>query len=482
MSFVYSSLPTEESIRLLELQPQQNDTISFSLVTHELASAPPYDALSYTWDSPASQWLPQDHVVTDGKNIEGDCCGKSFSIRENLWSALKVLQSLDLSTFDRRRSRYLWIDAVCINQEDNSEKAVQVQMMGRIFETAQKVIAWLGPEDQTTNDVFTAIERLSSIPREKYNNCVIPEDLWMPESYISKLGISPLTQDHWLAWVTFFHRPYFQRVWIVQEIALAKEIFLVCGSRVFSWEQLSAAWQFVGYSGWAVLLHTEQMRYGNVLTKDLGVYQRMIESKSDFGVNAWNMIHTKNAVVESGKQWTLAHLLSRHRKCKCKDPRDMLYALIRLARKNHRPFDTQPQLLEVSYEISPQQLYTRTARSLLLAWGDLSLLSRREESSETRMPGLPSWVPDYSAELMPEPLASRAPNCKWRASGGSKWLPGSRELAPQVLDVQGIPIDDIKITVESLVDPSVGALQRYWASVCIIASGITIPYPADEYK
>jgi hypothetical protein len=80
-----------------------------------------------------------------------------------------------------------------------------------------------------------------------------------------------------------------------------------------------------------------------------------------------------------------------------------------IARKNHRPFDTQPHLRDVDYEsMTTQRLFTRTAKSLLRAWEDLSFLSHKEGGFATSITGLPSWVPDYSVECMPDPLSRRS--------------------------------------------------------------------------
>jgi Heterokaryon incompatibility protein (HET) len=132
-----------------------------------------------------------------------------------------MLHSVDLSAISQIKSRYLWVDAICIDQKNLSEQAAQVRLMDRIFHQAQKVVSWLGLEDETTSDGYIVIENLATILPEMYS-CVSMEELWRPEIYPSKLGVMPLTQRHWLAWLAFMHRPYFKRVGLCRRLPLQR--------------------------------------------------------------------------------------------------------------------------------------------------------------------------------------------------------------------------------------------------------------------
>ena len=477
--FDYSPLPTLRSIRLVDLQSSSDDSqISCSLFTTELDGAPAYDALSYTWGNPASPYIGQDQEIYNGDASDAIYCNsKSFLVGRNLRDALTMLQAVDFSSLSTQRSKYLWIDAICINQSDLDERASQVRQMDQIFRRAEKVIAWVGPEDEATADAFAVIDNLSTIPRDKYRS-VSPDDLWRPEVYTSKLGISPLAPRNWLAWVNFLHRSFFSRIWIVQEMVLAKEIVLVCGSKVFHWEAIGSSLRFLSRSGWITRLSTEQMRGADMLPNDPGVFTSMVEKKVEYGHCAWQLFHARNSVLETGKEWGSLQLLSNHRKCQCKDPRDMIYGLVGLARKGYRPFDTQPQLLAIDYRISSRQLYTRIAPSILRAWGDLSFLAQKEGklstlTQETRITALPSWVPNHSAALVPRPLEKNAPDCNWNACGSLKWRLDERDPDSGLLDVQGILIGQIQAMS---LDPVLyeGRDDEVWISIGEIANNIAI--------
>ena len=75
------------------------------------------------------------------------------------------------------RPRVLWIDALCINQNDDSEKEKQVAMMGTIFERAQNVVIWLGSESKDSNLAMTAISKLSSVA--DLETITIEESAWI---------------------------------------------------------------------------------------------------------------------------------------------------------------------------------------------------------------------------------------------------------------------------------------------------------------
>jgi hypothetical protein len=106
----------------------------------------PYTALSYAWGPPA----PTSSILIDGV---------SYAIRENLYHALLVIR--DKITGSRFDWKYLWIDAICINQENVSERNHQVGLMSRIYSRADLVLVWLGSEADNSTMAIELIQRLS---------------------------------------------------------------------------------------------------------------------------------------------------------------------------------------------------------------------------------------------------------------------------------------------------------------------------------
>ena len=119
-----------------------------------------------------------------------------------------------------QKSRTIWIDALCINQYDVDERNHQISLMRSIYSNARRVISWLGEFDDESN---IAMDYLSS------NAWVGSNRLDAPANVINALA-------------SLFSRPYWTRVWIIQEVAVARHILIVCGDRTLLWEMLQ---QFV---------------------------------------------------------------------------------------------------------------------------------------------------------------------------------------------------------------------------------------------
>ena len=148
---LYSPLPTDTfTIRLLQLLPSADPSsdIHCNLVTYpistERTTAHLYECLSYVWGSPAN---PERIFVSAG-HVERLV---EFQVTRNLYVALKQLR-------DAHFPRYIWVDAICINQLDDEEKAQQVAAMARIYGLAQRVVAWLGEEGEHSAWAFQALK------------------------------------------------------------------------------------------------------------------------------------------------------------------------------------------------------------------------------------------------------------------------------------------------------------------------------------
>ncbi|KAF2135365.1 uncharacterized protein K452DRAFT_239048, partial [Aplosporella prunicola CBS 121167] len=127
--FQYCRLnPQKQEIRILVLSPNNgslDSPVRGRLVTRSLENRPNYLCLSYTWGKQDSK-----------KSISLD--GYRFPVGENLSSALHQIRRRD-------EEIKIWIDAICINQNDIPERNSQVEMMGQIYSAAKKVLVWLGP-------------------------------------------------------------------------------------------------------------------------------------------------------------------------------------------------------------------------------------------------------------------------------------------------------------------------------------------------
>ncbi|KAK5651223.1 hypothetical protein OQA88_12687 [Cercophora sp. LCS_1] len=226
---------TSDTIRLVRLKRKSpyTDCIACELFDASLDGGlgARYEALSYTWgrfrdDARNAQVEKPVAIVVNHRN---------FYVTTNLYLALRRLRYVD-------RDRILWVDAICIDQDNDREKGHQVGMMRRIFEKSERVVVWLGEESPRTSffmdavaeiwavwqhttptsRVKTALERLRCRPSLE-NGCHFEEEEEEEEEE-GEGFIKTYLQE-------FLGRPWFTRVWVIQEVASASAGLVVCGSR-----------------------------------------------------------------------------------------------------------------------------------------------------------------------------------------------------------------------------------------------------------
>ncbi len=186
-------------------------------------------------------------------------------VGQNLFDALFQLRE----TYPRER---VWIDAVCINQEDKgTEKALQLGMMDRIYRNASFVVTWLGTGGSGTTqllEIFQALDRAS--PDDFYLNLMSDPAIRDPyddgrgdetrqifkyfefeplASTFWRLGLPLPDSDLWRVVADFFHRRrWFSRLWVIQEAALARELVALVGCHVVSWRAMIRCFELISHS------------------------------------------------------------------------------------------------------------------------------------------------------------------------------------------------------------------------------------------
>jgi len=297
VSYVYQPIATiTKDIRLIELLSSEKSwtwsdsatpeivlrihhrDLSSSLEEQSEDEWKDFAALSYVWghkDAPLRRVYvagpPHDHSIW-----------RYIEIRENLFQFLWYFRDTDAN----RSGKYLWVDQLCINQPDLNERNHQVNLMAQIYENASFVITWLG----NSPDVVQAAETLLSL--KQYNNT-------------SQEMIS-------LAFIVLLNNQYFTRLWIVQEVLLAKEVRVFCGIH------------------WLDLLDLRD------------AYRRDIASsiRNSAPYLIWDVSRTANTGVPGptgiGPKRSLAKCIERYTSNRCEDPRDRIYGLLGLADETDR--------------------------------------------------------------------------------------------------------------------------------------------------
>lgn len=195
---------SKHEIRLLHLHPGETHTrIHLRLVQVQLRDRTNYEALSYVWGSSAER-----------TSIVCNEAGDVLSVTKNCKTALRTLRL-------RAAMRTLWIDAICINQNDVEERNQQIQLMPDIYSMADRVVAFLGEaSDDSDLGMDLVLDDWNSIFR---NNRT-------PVGSLQRKAIDGILE-----------RAYFQRVWIVQELLLAKEVQILLGNKAVDWRAFSSS-------------------------------------------------------------------------------------------------------------------------------------------------------------------------------------------------------------------------------------------------
>jgi hypothetical protein len=365
---------------------------------------PPFEALSYVWG-------PQDKLQTATvESTDGTTIG-TFQIGPSLASAIRHLRY-------GSKIRRLWVDAICINQNDDAEKAIQVSRMNVLYSLATRVVAWLGEEE---DDSSLAVSTLTHLGKQVETTLdgfrLTSPGADEPEWYNIDVDL-PYDERTWDAIDALVSRSWFSRVWTAQEILLANRLAVVqCGSASISWM----------------------------------LFRRALEcilDKSNIPSKCRSTVSLARTSVVNGSDRPLHQVLGRHSHRQCFNPRDKIYGMLGMAPPAFRAA-TMP-----NYRQSCEDTY----RDAFLA--NSSFLKRWElfgcDVADRSIKG-PSWVPD----LIPEHTHS------WSSRG--QFAAGSSELhmtyhAPDKLEVLGLCFAKVE-TVGSLVPNSAtGAIRviRSW--------------------
>jgi hypothetical protein len=218
----YIDLPKDQpgAMRILKLRPATSDTsqIDCSLIIPEmdpegnLITPESYDALSWSWGtSEKTKYIR----ITQGDGHNEKTYAKS--VTPTLYSALRSLR-------DHKRTRFLWIDAICINQENFDERNHQVEQMDRIYGNAKRVCIWLGDSSKSSKIAIDFIK-----------------DEVMKLQNFDELCDRSEASSKWLALLELMQREWFSRRWVVQEIALARSAIIYCGNDKISWNKFAIA-------------------------------------------------------------------------------------------------------------------------------------------------------------------------------------------------------------------------------------------------
>ncbi|KAH9877994.1 hypothetical protein J1614_003211 [Plenodomus biglobosus] len=413
-AYRYLPLPTNvPTIRLLEILPLgQSGEFACRLKHVSLQEEPDYTSLSYCWGTPEGT-ISVACVDDQGQQTK-------LLITATLHSFLRQV----MTEIDNSSTRLaLWVDALCINQADLEEKNSQIAMMHEIYQRARHVIVWLGDGIEEGSKAMDIIPRLAAV-EEQAN--LLKEDpnftVGGREPMSVRLGLPRDGADEYMALSALFRNPWFARVWIIQEVAMATHVIVKCGSRSVSWDDFVRAF-YVLHS--LNMIMPDPARYAQSVIRTLGI------------------IDARASRLAGHDRDTLGTLL-RCRSSLATNPRDKVFGVLGLTTDAHT-LDFRPD-----YKSEVHEAYTDIAFAIIKLEGSLDVLGVPRGTGPSAAPLLPSWAPDWSTWASTSALnrRDRPANCPGddevlirNASGATKPTASLRE--GRLLELEGYACDEI---------------------------------------
>lgn len=342
----------------------------------------PYEALSYCWGAPH-----MESVI--------DCSQGCIPITMTLDHALRVLRRTDVS-------RRLWIDQICINQKNNTERSSQVRLMHRIYSGAKRTIVWLGEDDREqgpiVQELLNDFRKIGAICHgDGYFTTTPPSAMspmdrsvwgwntfkWYQEDELMFVnqgaacfpqddillshGLPARSSKAWAALNTFLQSDYFTRVWTLQEVLSSQECLIKWGATELPWASVRGPYR------WALVNHC---MFSDLFQQSPSVVQI---SFFDLEISWYRGVRFEGLAkfVTSGREGFEAT-----------DPRDHIYAFTSLA-PDGKDF-------QIDYEKPEKDVFIDFSKFLILQSGNLASLNlaglHRDEGFD-----LPSWVPNWGS-------------------------------------------------------------------------------------
>jgi hypothetical protein len=368
-----------------------------------------YIALSYNWGSNAGGV----DILLNQRRIR---------VTKNLAAALRVFRAdKNISSF------WFWIDALCINQNDINERNCQVKRMIEIYRSAHYVLVWLGPETDNSEMAFGVMETVHQSLIENLEANELP------------LGFhyDSLKADEWASFCDLLNRPYWSRIWVIQELAACDETdIIVCwGRHGIAMDRLIAVLHCMS----ATMQHWDatSAKFNEAEWK-INAPRLLLNTLPLLGlVGTATRIQSANEPEEP----VVKHkrMMMAMKNAQSTDPRDMIYGLMGLL-----DFKLAARI-EPDYKASLESVYAEYTRATITTREDLSIIYQHGPG-KLRQIDWPSWVPDFrslNSKDIPSPLSEKG------FSAGGSWAPILFSDDGMTLICQGVVVDELEDCVFS---------------------------------
>ena len=371
----YRYSPLNESlneIRLLELHPGDFSAdlhVSIRKATlileappiHEallMAGPPSYEALSYVWGTTEN---PVEIKV-------GPSGSETLAITQNLAIALPYLRH-------EKHFRTLWIDAICIDQQNLHERSSQVKMMGDIYRLADRAVVWLGIEKDNSAHILKLLSQLGSESEVDYRLLAVsPASSESTFHWSDRNQTLPYSDQEIRDMGALFSRPWFSRLWVCQEIRLARSnSILICSSETMLCRTFFKGIFCLTFRRWDRHAYFEGSKLAEQIEQVLNLYGMEIELG-------------------------LCEMIRNLHPFKCSDARDRIYAVLSLLDRFDEGFKIEPD-----YTQTTAVIYKEFALKYIEHHQLLDILANCDIPINLAV-GLPTWVPNWDVAPIALPL------------------------------------------------------------------------------
>ncbi|KAH6663897.1 heterokaryon incompatibility protein-domain-containing protein [Halenospora varia] len=405
MPSIYEPLEVESyEIRMLTVLPGPPESVvRCKLEKTFLINPTKYAALSYCWgDSKTTTKI----IVND---IE-------YPVTVNLAEALQQLRSLNVTR--------VWADALCINQSDEEEKGHQIRYMKHIYSRAEETYAWMGKDESGTSDAAIFFLQVVLLERTKLNpvphsHPPLPPDHKpmitanaTPHSRLLPNGCQRcLFESDFQALISFFSREYWKRRWIIQEIAAASKVQILCGSERIALNDMNAAILRCRTSWyWKPEVETAYYHLERVL-----LFRKYYQESTRPG---------------------LCEAIRKSRNSLSTDDRDKIFALLGICEDG-----TELVPEELGYQYPVEVIVMTITKALIQKTGCLDfILFNAMNGRSGKQERLPDWTPNWLSHDLPKDAYRLAE----KPSGpGSVLAPDELPVDSRILRVQGVVLGTV---------------------------------------
>ncbi|KAH7152055.1 heterokaryon incompatibility protein-domain-containing protein [Dactylonectria estremocensis] len=450
--FLYHDTIGDKQIRLIRL-PDATSHYSpprLTLHTFSLTECPHYLALSYTWGPPqagSSAYADHDRtfIVLDGRQ---------FAVRPNLFHALSQVSAA-------RPGRYLWVDSICINQENPHERASQVGIMDHVYTSASETLIWLGPASQQSARAIELLKMMAVGVEAKilrWTSAQTFGDVFVADDaeLLARNGLPPMTAEDWTDMADIYTRSWFGRVWMLQEVALSQNPTVLIGHHELPWD-------IIGHTSFVVILSNAlvglfaigpglqniNLAMGLVQASGLQVFREWSKGSQSPLQDALSNADFTAGITTHHASSLLLRLLLSSSGFQATFRRDRVYGLLAIANRLAQRQGLERLTLNVDYQSSDDDVLTSFGLDLFRQTNSLRLLSLAGLAGRSGESKMPTWIPSF--ENVHAPILGSTYN-------NTRPFNACNAQPSDIADFR-IDGDDCKLHVK-VVSPHIGAIEE----------------------